>query len=142
LNAAEFLSGLQKVKNTAPGEWVACCPAHDDNTPSLAVKEADDGRILIFCRAGCSFESVCSSRGVEPAELFPDTDRWKGRAMIALKPLSFNPRTMLHAMQFNAMVLSILASDIAQGKEISLKDKETAFRISEEFDEVIRAISR
>jgi hypothetical protein len=142
LNALEFLSRLQKVRQTSPGEWVACCPAHDDKTPSLAVKEADDTRILVYCYAGCSFEEVCDAAGVKPEDLFPDTDRWKGRAAIALSPIPFNPRTMLYAMQFNAMVLAILAADIAAGKTLTDEDKETAFRISEELEEVTRAIAR
>jgi hypothetical protein len=142
LNATEFISRLDKVKSTAQGEWVACCPAHADKSPSLAVKETHEGRILIHCFAGCSFEEVCAGAGVKPEELFPDTDRWKGREMIALKPLPFNPRTVLKALAFNATILAVLAADIAAGKEISLADKETAFKIREEFEEAVDAITR
>ena len=33
------------------------CPAHDDRDPSLSV-DAVDGRVLIYCHAGCSFERI------------------------------------------------------------------------------------
>ena len=33
--------------------WMACCPAHDDTTPSLSISDAVDGRILVYCHAGC-----------------------------------------------------------------------------------------
>lgn len=33
--------------------WMARCPAHEDGTPSLALKIAEDGRLLVHCHAGC-----------------------------------------------------------------------------------------
>lgn len=44
------------------------CPAHDDRTPSLSVRERD-GRIRLFCFAGCSSTDVIAalrSRGLWP----------------------------------------------------------------------------
>jgi hypothetical protein len=39
--------------------WRALCPAHDDTiTPSLSIKECDDGTILVHCFAGCKQEQV------------------------------------------------------------------------------------
>ena len=37
---------------------IACCPAHDDNTPSLSITEKPDGTLLWHCFAGCSQEMV------------------------------------------------------------------------------------
>jgi hypothetical protein len=33
--------------------WVAHCPAHDDRTPSLSVRDFTDGKVLLRCHAGC-----------------------------------------------------------------------------------------
>ena len=33
--------------------WVAQCPAHDDRTPSLSVRDFTDGKVLLRCHAGC-----------------------------------------------------------------------------------------
>jgi putative DNA primase/helicase len=33
--------------------WMACCPAHDDREPSLSIREADNGKVLVRCHAGC-----------------------------------------------------------------------------------------
>jgi hypothetical protein len=38
--------------------WMACCPAHDDKTPSLAIRDGVDGKVLVKCHAGCSQEAV------------------------------------------------------------------------------------
>lgn len=51
------LEGVRKIANG----WMACCPAHEDNKPSLSIKDADDGRILLYCHAGCDFESIIQS---------------------------------------------------------------------------------
>lgn len=41
--------------------WVACCPAHDDHTPSLTIADAPSGRLLLHCKAGCSFAEVVAA---------------------------------------------------------------------------------
>jgi putative DNA primase/helicase len=38
--------------------WVARCPAHDDHTPSLAIRGTDEGNILVYCHAGCDQDQV------------------------------------------------------------------------------------
>jgi hypothetical protein len=35
-------------------DWIARCPAHADKTPSLAIREGRDGRVLLKCHAGCT----------------------------------------------------------------------------------------
>ena len=69
--SAKILERLQKVRRTGPGRWLACCPAHDDRSPSLAVREADGGRILIHCFGGCSVQEIVGALGLELSDLFP-----------------------------------------------------------------------
>jgi putative DNA primase/helicase len=38
--------------------WMAHCPAHDDREPSLSIRDADDGKVLVRCHAGCNQENV------------------------------------------------------------------------------------
>ena len=33
--------------------WMARCPAHEDRHPSLSIHDADDGKVLVCCHAGC-----------------------------------------------------------------------------------------
>jgi hypothetical protein len=65
---------LEKVKHTEQGRWLARCPAHDDRSPSLAVRELDDGRVLLHCFAGCSVQEIVSSVGLELSDLFPQNE--------------------------------------------------------------------
>jgi putative DNA primase/helicase len=41
--------------------WTARCPAHDDRTPSLAIREADENKVLVRCHAGCDQERVIAA---------------------------------------------------------------------------------
>ncbi len=65
------LSTLDKVKKSGKG-WLACCPAHDDRSPSLSIAEGDDGRVLLHCYAGCDTRAVVESAGLKMADLFPE----------------------------------------------------------------------
>ena len=38
--------------------WMARCPSHDDQNPSLAIAQAENGRILIKCHAGCDQATI------------------------------------------------------------------------------------
>ena len=58
-NAAKIAIALLGYKSG--GGWMARCPAHDDSTPSLALRDAEDGRVLIHCHAGCDQKSVIAA---------------------------------------------------------------------------------
>jgi putative DNA primase/helicase len=45
----------------AGNNWMARCPAHDDREPSLSIRAADDGKVLVRCHAGCAQERVISA---------------------------------------------------------------------------------
>jgi putative DNA primase/helicase len=39
-------------------DWKCRCPAHSDKNPSLSLKDGDDGRLIAYCFAGCSWEEI------------------------------------------------------------------------------------
>ena len=53
---AQSLTGAKKQGNG----WVACCPAHDDRTPSLSIIDGEKGPVWT-CRAGCSNAQVTAA---------------------------------------------------------------------------------
>lgn len=68
----DLIERLSKVKINENG-WTALCPAHDDNTPSLSIRESD-GTILIKCFSGCTPKAICSALGVKLNDLFYTTN--------------------------------------------------------------------
>src|SRR5579871_1733602 len=67
----EFLSNLHRVRRSGDG-WAACCPAHDDRSPSLSVS-VRGGKILVHCFAGCSVQAICAALGLGLRDLFEES---------------------------------------------------------------------
>jgi hypothetical protein len=67
-----LLSRLDGVKQTGPARWIAKCPSHADKSPSLAIRELDDGRVLLHCFAGCETPGVLAALGLDMNDLFPE----------------------------------------------------------------------
>jgi hypothetical protein len=66
-----LLNKLNKVKRTSTNQYIACCPAHDDKSPSLSITDKGDGKILINCYAGCGTEDVLDSIGMSFEDIMP-----------------------------------------------------------------------
>jgi len=58
---AETLSNALGGRPKPGGGYMAPCPAHEDNTPSLSIDQGDNGKILLYCFAGCTQEGVIDS---------------------------------------------------------------------------------
>ncbi len=73
----------------AGGAWVAMCPAHEDRKPSLSLKDADSGKVLLHCHAGCDPATVIATLEAHAAQRWSDEGR---RVRIARPPqgLDFN----------------------------------------------------
>lgn len=67
----KVISRLDKVKSAGANKWKACCPAHNDKNPSLAISETSDGTVLLKCWAGCTAQDIVSAIGLELRDLFP-----------------------------------------------------------------------
>ncbi len=74
----ELLKLLKSVTKLGDG-WMACCPAHDDQRPSLSIGTGKDGRILLKCLAGCVTESVVAAMGLKLSDLFADNAKQSGQ---------------------------------------------------------------
>ena len=48
-------------------QWMAPCPAHEDKDPSLSIRDAENGKVLVRCHTGCAQSIVIGelrSRGL------------------------------------------------------------------------------
>lgn len=82
---ADLLSRLQGVRPAGKGRWSARCPAHQDRSPSLAVTETAEGKVLVHCFAECAVHDVLAAVGLDMDALFPPKEaasgpvaRWQG----------------------------------------------------------------
>ena len=67
----ERLLSLLPGHRVSNGGFRARCPAHEDRTPSLSLKEGDGGKVILHCFAGCSAEAIVASMGMTMHDLFP-----------------------------------------------------------------------
>jgi len=63
------LARFGSVMEASRGQYTAICPAHDDKKNSLSISLNED-KILLYCHAGCSVESVLSTASLSIADLF------------------------------------------------------------------------
>jgi hypothetical protein len=68
------LAGLDSVEECSD-YFKALCPAHNDHSPSLSVKEVDaengQTKVLVKCWAGCDTTAVLEKLGLERKDLYP-----------------------------------------------------------------------
>ena len=72
MNIHNILNRLEKVKQTGLNQYVACCPAHEDKSPSLSIREVADNKILIHCFAECPTSEILEALGLSLEALFPE----------------------------------------------------------------------
>jgi len=134
-----LLQRLEKVKGRN-GSWTARCPAHNDKGPSLAVRETDDGRVLVHCFAGCETASVLGSVGLDMTDLFPPDEKRKDYPTTgkpSLKP-AFYASDLMRIIAFEALVVQIVAFDIANGKPLSKETQDRMLVAYQRIDEATR----
>ena len=112
-----LLSRLTKVKGRA-GNFVACCPAHEDKTPSLAVKE-QDGKIILHCFAGCAVDDICGAVGMSLSDLFPPNETRYDRPAPKVR---FFATDLLKVLHLEEQIVLIAAFDQSKGKTLNAPD--------------------
>lgn len=115
----DILSRLNKVRKTGPNSWLACCPAHDDRSPSMTLSAKDDGHILAHCFTGCSFDEIVGAVGLGWEPWFPEKHNpHEHKSFRRPYPVA----DVFEAVVWEARVLSIIAMDMHMKQEIKDDD--------------------
>jgi len=70
---AHALPGCRRIR---ANEFKACCPAHDDKSPSLSITQSRD-KVLLKCWAGCSQREVIAA--LQRIGLWPERKERKAK---------------------------------------------------------------
>lgn len=116
-----LLQRLDKMKQTGHGKWQARCPAHDDHGPSLAIRECDDGRVLVHCFADCPTVEVLDAVGLDYSALYPPSPF----SAHAFKPVRkpWNANDVLHALNVQLLTAYNICTAAADGKPLTEEDR-------------------
>jgi hypothetical protein len=125
MSADKLLSRLRRVKKTGAGKWVASCPTREDKSPSLAIRELDDGRVLIHDFGGDGVEAILAAVGLSFSDLYP------AQAVGFARPVArpFNASDVLSLVAFESTVALLVVLDVMRDEtapEIDLDRLRTA----------------
>jgi len=115
-----ILSQLEKVRQRQPGQWSARCPAHQDDGPSLSIRETSEGAVLLHCFAGCHVNEVLGTLGLELHDLYPPRER--PRNALNRTPRLLNARQALDLLDAEAAICAVAAANIANGVILTVVD--------------------
>lgn len=116
----KILDRLDRPKQTGPGRWLARCPAHEDRSPSLSIRELDDGRVLVHDFGGCGTEDVLAALGLTMGDLFEKPIAHRVEASHSRIPA----RDLLEIISEETSVVAIIAADMLEERTISEDDWE------------------
>jgi len=105
----KILERLNKVRAVGDGRYLACCPAHDDKSPSLSIRQQECGRTLIHCFAGCPASDVMTAIGMSLADLYPDRQARPGSLP------DWKRRQLEEAADNERLIIRIVRSDLMKG---------------------------
>lgn len=117
---SEILQHLDGLKKTGSG-YLAQCPAHKDNDPSLTVSIQGDGKVLLHCFAGCSVHDILGSLGLPYSVLFGDDN-------FDYQLNQKNKKTLFDRKQFmrDYIIAKVAEADALNGKKLNSTDTATA----------------
>lgn len=118
MSAATLLARLDRVRQTAPDRWVARCPAHEDRSPSLSVRELPDGTVLVRCFVGCSVADIVGAVGLQLADLFPERLPAGEHHRAPRRAPPVPPADLWRLVRHEVHVLVIAAEDLAAGRAL------------------------
>jgi hypothetical protein len=68
MRAAEFATRVAQARRHGD-HYAACCPAHEDRSPSLTFRDGQRG-LLVHCWAGCGVAEIARAVGAGLSDLF------------------------------------------------------------------------
>ena len=113
-----LIDRLEGVRQLGPSRWLARCPSHDNRSPSLSIRELDDGRILLHDFGGCDVTDVLSALGMEMADLFPDRPEHYQASIRSRIPAT----DLLKIIADEATTVGLIAGWFLDGREIDEHD--------------------
>lgn len=75
MNVHQLLARLERVRPTGPCKWRADCLIEHSSRQTVAIAEAPNGMVKIFCHACGSGDELLAALGLSWRDLFPDNAR-------------------------------------------------------------------
>lgn len=108
---AEDICAALKGRRNSPDRYTARCPAHDDRSPSLSIRQSGD-KILVHCHAGCTQDEVIGA--LRGRGLWPECRDWQRDSRRAWEE-TIKPTPWRHTLEFldDALAMAEIVSGVA-----------------------------
>lgn len=116
---------LTNVRQTGPGQWISCCPVHDDKTPSFAVREtigkSGEPTLMMHCFAcQASIDEICGALGLTISDLYPQKHIETGDQKYQRK--YFPAADVLTCVHNDALMTKVFARRMTNGELLNEKE--------------------
>jgi hypothetical protein len=142
----KILNRAKQATKTSKG-YSMCCPTHDDKNPSLNLSIGRDGRVLLHCYAGCSYDQIVAAFDLKPSDLYPkekqsivaeysyqDAKGDEVFQIVRLEPKSFYVRHNQHGRWVKGLNGAQLVPYRLPKLKKAIKEKRTVFIVEGEKD--------
>ncbi len=133
------LHRLDRVKSTGPGKYIALCPAHDDKRPSLSIKEADDGKVLLKCWTGCGAAEIVNALGLSLSDLFPGDRRSLRDHGTGPMRAPFSYRDAMTGIAHETLVARLIIEAVNRGDEMDIESLDRLALAEERIADALQA---
>ena len=108
----EVLNRFDNVRESGNGQYSCRCPAHNDRSNSLGIKE-DSGKILMNCFAGCNVKSILDAVDLKWSDILPENE-----FDYEIKK-TFNPYSVLKMLRDEVLLVGLCSVSIRKGKPLN-----------------------
>ncbi len=110
----QILDRLVNVKKSGTNKWIACCPVHEDKTPSMGVWDEGE-RIIMHC-LGCGAKGpdIMGALSLPVRMLFKDD-----KSM----PAGYVPKAVIEKAKEAVYFADIFESEVNKGYQATLAEK-------------------
>ena len=141
VDPALLLNRLQNVKRTGDQQWRASCPVHKSRSrSSLAIRQVEDGRLLMHCFGGCESLEILKVCGLKMTDLMPErithhatpAEKKKWREAATMRDWKEARKTIQH----EARVVWVAGKQIQDGKPLNDADDN---RLDQALERIVQA---
>jgi hypothetical protein len=100
-SAKDLTEALDGTWSNTTRKGKAVCPAHSDESPSLAITEGKGGKVLWVCRAGCTQDAVLSA--LRDKGVWPDAKPSTGKGPAATIVATYDYRDATEVLRFQSV---------------------------------------
>lgn len=118
MSVEKILNKLTKVKRTSNSSWLACCPSHDDRSPSLSIKDTGEGKLMLNCFAGCETIDVLGALGLDWEDVMPPKQPLEKIETVKPQKHTLYATDALRVLKIESQIIVMAAFDIQKGRPI------------------------